>query len=461
MVMAWLKRRNRVVTIVLDGLNEEDFRRSIQYRLREGSPAIAAARLRTLLAPYAGPGGLLPPRFLTVTADDLVLRGWNTLGDAMVRHDQFDRPVTAVSIAFGWPGEDPPLPDARGHLAPHIETSYYNDGTFPFSNSCRESLLESYSAEGSTWGGDPHATDNAIGLDGIDDLTGALAVLETQLLEAAEPDEAGLCAGSLGACLLSTLLIEAVTARIAKDGLPRPICVTAGSNGVYPYFDAPVAGMPAAVLSAAAAVDDGDPVATDVPGPRYSSLLVTSIPRARKRAVLVLEAATEQQAEQQAERFAALRSVPADQTPVAPVAQAAPAPVEEDDPVPIAADTTLLLAKKPPRPGYDFRDMLGPRQTDLQQRLQNLIAPHLPAPPPDPRAPDPAEPARAAADCIDAGSTVLLGAAERPGEAAGDEPAVNEPAWDDPAWDEPAARQGWQRWRPWARFKAWWAGSAG
>ena len=429
-------------TIVLDGLNEEDFRRSIQYRLREGSPAVAAARLRTLLAPYAGPGGLLPPRFLTVTADDLVLRGWDTLGDAMVRHDQFDRPVTAVSIAFGWPGEDAPAPDARGHLNPHIETSYYNDGTFPFSNSCRETLLESYSAEGSTWGGDPQATDNAIGLDGIDDLTGALAALETQLLASEDPDEAGLCAGSLGACLLSALLVEAVTARIARDGLPRPICVTAGSSGVYPYFDAPVAGMPAAVLKAAEALEEAGAEPSQVPGPRYSSLLVTSIPRARKRAVLVLEDNPEQPAEQQAERFAALRAAPVEEPAVVPAAEPAPAlPPEEDEALPIAAETTLLLAKKPPRAGYDFRDMLSPREDDLQQRLQNLIAPHLFAPP-------------VSAPELEAEAEPVVTDEAGPDAAA----PIDAPIWlGEPGWDDPAPRRSvW----PWARLKAWWAGSS-
>ena len=305
-------------------------------------------------------------------------------------------------------------------------------------------MLESYSAEGSTWGGDPQATDNAIGLDGIDDLTGALAALETQLLASEEPDEAGLCAGSLGACLLSALLVEAVTARIAKDGLPRPICVTAGSSGVYPYFDAPVAGMPAAVLKAAEALEGSGTGSSQVPGPRYSSLLVTSIPRARKRAVLVLEDNPEQPAEQQAERFAALRAAPVDEPVVLPADEPAPAlPPEEDDALPIAAETTLLLTKKPPRAGYDFRDMLSPREDDLQQRLQNLIAPHLCAPPAQ---------AREAEVEFEADPVVTDEAG--PDAAAPTDAAIwlGEPGWDDPA----PRRSAW----PWARLKAWWTGSA-
>ena len=75
-------REQRVSTIVIDGLNEEDFRRSIENRLREGMVGAAIERLRPLLKPYACPGGLLPERFLTVSANDLVLSGWDALRDA-------------------------------------------------------------------------------------------------------------------------------------------------------------------------------------------------------------------------------------------------------------------------------------------------------------------------------------------------------------------------------------------
>ena len=372
-----------MTTIVIDGLNEEDFRRSIQNRLREGKLAPAITRLRALLVPYAGPGGILPERFLTVTAGNLVLTGWELLGDAVSRHDRAGRPVNAVSIAFGWAGEEVPNPDARGNLKPYLETSYFNDDAFPFSHSSREDLLEGYSFDGCTWSGDPEATDTALGVEGIDDLYGALALLETRLLADDEPDEAGLCAGSLGACLLSALLIEAVTRQIERGGVPRPLCVTAGSNGVYPYFDAPVAGMSAEVLKANAAEDDMVVAAQGVPVPRYSSLLVTSIPRARKRAVLVLE----ENDDELALRLAGLRHLNhAEREEIEierEIALETPAFVEPE-PVMAQIDGALLLAKKPTKISSDFRDMLGPRDPDLQQRLQSLLATHapeLPGPP--------------------------------------------------------------------------------
>ena len=392
--------------IVLGGLNEEDFRRSIQNRLREGKAGSVIKRLRTLIAPYAGADKLLPERFVTIEPGDLFLSGWDALGDALRRHDRPGRPVTALSIAFGWPGEEVPIPDGQGNLSPCIETSFYNDDSFPFSHSSREDLLEGYSFEGCTWGGDSEPSDAFLTVGGIDDLNGALALLETALLDSEEPDEDGLCAGSLGACLLSALLIQAVTERIEQGGLPRPLCVTAGSNGVYPYFDVPVAGMSAEVVKANEAVEDTVPTAQDVPVPRYSSLLLTGIPRAKKRAVLVLQETDDELAvriaglrnlhhperlepeiEPEAEAEPPTPTVPPEMRPAAPGSDAplSDAPVPEititEEPEPDFAPDTggLLLARKPPKHSSDFRDMLSPRDPDLQQRLQSLMAEHAPS----------------------------------------------------------------------------------
>ena len=366
-------------SIVIDGLSEEDFRRSIQNRLREGKASSTIMRLRGLLAPYAGPGGILPERFLKVEVADLVLNGWDTLGEAAARHDRPGRPVNAVSIAFGWPGEDLPQPDAQGHLPPFLETSYFNDDAFPFSQSTRETLLEGYSYDGCTWSGDPEATDTALSLAGIDDLNGALAALEAKLLADDEPDEEHLRAGSLGACMLSALLIQAVTDQIGRDGLPRPLCITAGSSGVYPYFDTPVAGMPPEAIKVAETQEDTVPSGQDVPVPRYSSLLMTGIPRAKKRAVLVLE----ESGEELAVRIAGLRNLHhpereeieiAIEIEVESEADLGSSAPNEAALVPAVTDGGLLLAKKPVKHSADFRDMLGPRDSSLQQRLDNLLA---------------------------------------------------------------------------------------
>lgn len=351
-----------MTTIEVDGLNEEAFRRSIESRLRLGKASDAVAKLRALIAPFVGPDRILPERFTTVTPRDLILTGWDSLGEALARHDRPEQPVTALSIAFGWPGEDLPVPDAAGCLAPRIETGYFTDAAFPFSNSARTDLLEGYSYHGCTWGDEGEATDFALSVDGIDDLCGALAALEARLLASDNPDEDEIRAGSLGACLLSALLIQAVDEHIASGELPRPLCVMAGSNGVYPYFNVPVAGIPEHVLKAADSVEEDElETGRGVPTQRYSSLLVTGIPRARKRAVLVLD----ESAEQTAQRNASLRGMGQPELEQAsPLPAALPEPVAPPPTapgiVPIAGGP--LLAKKPFMQSWDFRDMLSPAE---------------------------------------------------------------------------------------------------
>lgn len=363
-------------TIAIDGLNEETFRRSIESRLRQGKSAEAVERLRTLLAPYAGEGGPLPARFLTVQASDLSLYGWEGLGDALARHDRPNSPVTAISVAFGWPGEELPQPDADGRLSPLIETGFFTDEAFPFSQSAREDLLDGYSYHGCTWADQGEMSDRVLSLGGIDDLHGALALLEARLLASEEPDEEEIRAGSLGACLLSALLVQTVADRIARDGLPRPLCVLAGSNNVYPYFDAPVVGMPADQLRAN---EDEVPEGQGVPGPRYSSLLVTGIPRARKRAVLVLD---ESEAER-AVRNASLRD--SSPQPDSRIAALGGTPAEPPRPQPLEGITPVpngpLMTKKPHKPAWDFRDMLGSGGEDA---VPSELALRAPPPPPKP-----------------------------------------------------------------------------
>lgn len=342
-----------MTSIVIDRLNEEDFRRSIENRLREKRASVAIERLRRLLEPYAGPGRILPGRFLTVDTADLVLSGWDALDLSIRRYDRPGSPITAISIAFGWPGEEPRPRDAAGHLPPYVETRYFTDAAFPFSESTRDDLLEGYSSYGCSWGDDCEAVDTVLSVEGIDDLHAALADLEEDLLASDNPDEDGMRAGSLGACLLSALLFQAVSEQIDAQGLPRPLCVTSGSSGVYPYFDAPVIGMPVQAPQAAQDWFDAQSVGPDdisqgAPAARYSSLLVTGIPRAKKRAVLVLD----ESPDEAASRVAALRSngehaVMPEPAPLPEMPAADPTEAILPDPT----GTSPLMVKQPhPRP---------------------------------------------------------------------------------------------------------------
>ena len=371
-----------MTTITVDGLNEDTFRRVIEGRLRQGKASEAVDKLRLLLAHYAGPGRILPERFLTAASSDLVLYGWDNLGEAMARHDRPGSPITALSIAFGWPGEDPPAPDAEGNLSPHLEVAYFTDEAYPFSQSGRDDLLDGYSYHGCTWSDQGTATDTALAVAGIDDLHGALAALEARLLDCDTPDVEEIRAGSLGSCLLSVLLVQAVGERIARDGLPRPVCVLSGSNGVYPYFDAPVAGIPADILKAAEDEDeDALPLGQGVPTQRYSSLMVTSIPRARKRAVLVLN----ESPEETALRNANLRGMDLGEAgPAEAVPEAAVFDPQPDLPAPpLPAEITPvpggpLMVRKKPSESWDFRDLLSPAEPELPAAAPSPVEPLLP-----------------------------------------------------------------------------------
>lgn len=228
--------------ITIDGMVEHDFRRSIEDMLRLDQVDEAAARLRALLVPCTGPSEILPPRFLEVTAHDVQIAGWDRLGDRLLDHDRAGHPITAIGItladarALGGPGP------YRGRLKPFIKTFYFSDDAYPFSNAARDDLLDGYSRDGFEWQGDYQATDATLSITGIDDLHGAIVELEGRLLDRLNPPEDEIRAGTIGACYLAVLIHQSLRDTIRKKGLPRPLCILAACDGVYPFFDAPVAG---------------------------------------------------------------------------------------------------------------------------------------------------------------------------------------------------------------------------
>lgn len=290
-------------TITIDGMDEHDFRHSIEDMLRQDDVDDAINRLRTLLSPYAGEGRILPPRFLTVSTDQIVLTGWSELGQRLGAHDRPDRPISAIGIAMADPIEAGRRPDAEGRLAPCIETCYLSDTGFPFSEASREDLLDGYSREGFEYQGDFEAIDNDLGIEGLDDLYGAIAQLETRLLRSDDPDPEEIRAGSLGACFLAALVHQAVRDTIRLHGLPRPLCVMTGCDGVYPFFDAPVTGSVEDSEAAAPAWhdewdEDGEPERPLELTPGEASLLsLISRKEKTKKPVLVLNSEDTRKAE--------------------------------------------------------------------------------------------------------------------------------------------------------------------
>jgi len=229
-------------TITIDGMDEHDFRHEVEDLLRLDQGDEALARLRVLLEPYAGGGMFLPARFLDVTAADVRFTGLDKLEARLSGYDRPGYPISAIGVVLadarvlGGPGPK------HGRLAPFIKTYYFSDDAYPFTEASRDDLLDGYSREGFGWQADYQATDATLRITGIDDLHGAIIELEDKLLDRAEPPEEAVRAGSIGACYLAALIHQALREAVRKQGLPRPLCVLAACDGVYPFFDAPVAG---------------------------------------------------------------------------------------------------------------------------------------------------------------------------------------------------------------------------
>jgi hypothetical protein len=248
-------------------MDEQDFRHSIEDMLRLDQVDEAVDRLRALLQPCSGVHETLPPRFLEVTSRDVEVAGWHRLADRLLDHDRPHRRISAIGVTLadarvlGGPGP------SRGRLSPFIKTFYFNDDAYPFSDASRDDLLDGYSRDGFEWQGDYQATDATLSIKGIDDLHGAIVELEDRLLDSADPDESDIRAGTIGACYLATLIHQALRNTIREKGLPRPLCVLAACDGVYPFFEAPVVGsdqwMPADSAAETAAEDHAETALPD------------------------------------------------------------------------------------------------------------------------------------------------------------------------------------------------------
>ena len=287
--------------VTIDGMDEQDFRHSIEDMLRLGQVDEAVERLRALLGPHVGVHETLPPRFLEVSSRDVEFAGWHRLADRLCDHDRPNHPVSAIGVTLsdarvlGGPGP------TRGRLSPFIKTFYFNDEAYPFSDATRDDLLDGYSRDGFEWQGDYQATDATLSIKGIDDLYGAIVELEDRLFDSIDLGETEIRAGTIGACYLAALIHQSLRETIRKKGLPRPLCVLAACDGIYPFFDAPVAGSDECTPQASAETMadeagreedqedtsvDADELADDLPG--MASLLSLVSRKGAKAPVMVL-----------------------------------------------------------------------------------------------------------------------------------------------------------------------------
>ena len=290
-------------SITIDGQHEDAFRQSIEDMLRRGLADDAAKHLRTLLQPFTGEGAPFPARFMAVSHEDIEISGWEALDDGLKKFDRVEQPVTGICLSFGDPDGRAPVPDGAGLMSLSVETAYFSDEAFPFSESDRNDLLDGYSSFGCQWAGDCEGVDHAIAFRGVDDLYGALAGLEQRLFSSDSPDPDEIRAGTIASCYLSVLFHKALRDSFAKRRMGRPLCVLTANNGVYPSFDAPVlscdeylsGGEVVAIAAAAAPLPVADdslaparPVIDDEEAAEEASLLSIGIKRGAKKMALAL-----------------------------------------------------------------------------------------------------------------------------------------------------------------------------
>ena len=226
--------------IIIDGMEEHAFRRSIEIMLRDGRANEAVERLKALLPECAGEGKILPARLLELGPEQINLGGWDQLAARIEEYSRPTIPITAIGIGIGDPEDLGLEPDAVGNLRPPLATSYYSDATFPFSETDRADLLEGYSSFGCEWQGDHDRIDETLSIEGIDDLYGAITRLENQVAASERPDPELIRAGAIGACYLGVMVWQAARRAVIELGLPRPMAILLVNSDAYPFFDAPV-----------------------------------------------------------------------------------------------------------------------------------------------------------------------------------------------------------------------------
>jgi len=226
--------------IIIDGMEEDTFRRSIEIMLRNGRADEAVEQLRRLLPHHAGEGKTLPARLLELGPEQIRLAGWEKLATRIEKYSRPSIPITAIVIGIGDPDDLGLEPDAMGCLRPPLATSYYSDATFPFSEADRAGLLEGYSAFGCEWQDYHDRIDDTLWVEGIDDLCGAIVRLENRVAASENPDPDLICAGAIGACYLGVMVWQGARRAVMEHGLPRPMAILLVNSDAYPFFDAPV-----------------------------------------------------------------------------------------------------------------------------------------------------------------------------------------------------------------------------
>ncbi|WP_156840523.1 hypothetical protein [Novosphingobium aquimarinum] len=218
-------------------LGERDFLREIEELLRNDRTDEALDRISEPMARHCRPGGVLPEALIDLNVADIVIGGWDALEPRMRQIDREGYPVTALGIEI-----TEPAPGSEPGYHPLIETCFYTDSAYPFSECDREALLEGYSSYGTEWQGSCDDCDATITVRGLHEPYAAVAALGGRIRDPERTASEGeIQAYMLGASYLAVLVHAAVRKAVDEKGLPRPLAIFVAGNGSYPGFDAPIA----------------------------------------------------------------------------------------------------------------------------------------------------------------------------------------------------------------------------
>lgn len=224
--------------------DDVQFLETVETMLRSGDADGAATVVRARLEEVCGEDRPLPAHVLELTASDVDLVGWDALEEEIAELDECGEPVTAVAFDI--------VPETICPGEPALETSFFFDTAWPFSECDRDGLLEGYDANGTAWQSERADVDGGIvfptGLEPLFRAIRRLGALEAPAYgdrPEGEENAARETARMLAGTYLSVLLHIAVRDKAARfpltsESMPQGLAILVGAREFDPALRAPV-----------------------------------------------------------------------------------------------------------------------------------------------------------------------------------------------------------------------------
>lgn len=163
---------------------------------------------------------------LKLSKDDVKVTGWEEVWASIAKLDEA-RPITAVGADLS--GHVDGDSDERGEANPGIETSYYDESSFPFSTVSHGQILEEIDEKhGSSWQGCFTDTDYSLqarGLGGLYSAREALRERTRMRQDDVHPEDE-----TLSTHFIVLHFHRAIARDVRAKGLPRPMPIIVGEH---------------------------------------------------------------------------------------------------------------------------------------------------------------------------------------------------------------------------------------